>query len=128
MKTVKEERTFRATPHQLYEALMDSKQHAEFTGAAAEVSREVGGFFSAWDEYITGTNTELVLDAKIVQSWRASDWPEGHLSTVTFEFEPASDTETTVRFTHENIPDEFYEDIAQGWNDYYWEPLEEYFG
>ncbi len=69
--------TFKATPHEVYEALMDSRKHARFTHEPARISRKVGGAFSAYSGYITGTNLELVPDKKIVQAWHAQDWPEG---------------------------------------------------
>ena len=74
-KTIKQSVTFRAKPHEVYEALMDSGKHAKFTGGEAHISREVGGKFSAFDGYSEGVNLELMPDKRIVQSWRTSDWP-----------------------------------------------------
>lgn len=117
--------TFKATPHEVFELLMDSKKHSGFTGDKAIISREAGGKFSAYDGYITGENLEIVKDKKIVQRWRASDWPEGTESKVTFSFEETSGG-TKMKFTHEGVPDEFYDDIKQGWIDFYWTPMKEY--
>lgn len=86
-KTIRQIVVFKASPHDVYEALMDSKKHSKFTGAKAIISREVGGKINAYDGYIEGVNVELVPDKKIVQKWRGSDWPEGHYSTATFELE-----------------------------------------
>ncbi len=83
-KTVRQSVTFKATAHDVYETLMDSRKHARFTQAKARISRKVGGKICAYDGYIDGTNLELIPDAKIVQSWRGSDWPEGHYSRATF--------------------------------------------
>src|SRR3989304_3944316 len=83
-KTIKQTATFKASPHQVYEALMDSKKHSQFTGGKASISRKVGGKFSVYDGYAEGVNLELVPDEKIVQTWRAGDWPAGHNSRVTF--------------------------------------------
>ena len=83
-KTVKQTVTFTATLHEVYEALMDSRLHAKFTGAKASISREVGGKILAHNGYIEGKNLELVPDKKIVQKWTCSDWPKGHYSKVTF--------------------------------------------
>jgi activator of HSP90 ATPase len=103
---------------------MDSKKHAEFTGGKAVISRKVGGKFSAYDGYAEGVNLELVPDKKIVQTWRASDWPEGHYSRATFALKAiASGTQFT--FTQSGIPAEFADDVSQGWRDYYWAPLKE---
>lgn len=121
-KTIRQAVTFRATPHEVYEALMDEHQHARFTGDTAEISREVGGKIMAYGGYITGENQELIPDQKIVQAWHASDWPEGHMSTVTFVFMPVPNG-THLNFTHSDVPDDQYEDIKQGWVDNYWEPM-----
>ena len=41
-KTIEQSVTFNASPHDVYEALMDSEKHSQFTGAKALISREVG--------------------------------------------------------------------------------------
>ncbi|MGE5042009.1 MAG: SRPBCC domain-containing protein [Candidatus Levyibacteriota bacterium] len=114
-----------ATPEDVYEALMDEKKHAEFTGASAQIENRVGGKFSVWDGYATGETTELIPGKKIVQSWRASDWPEDADSTVTFELKPDGDG-TTLIFTHSHVPPEFKKEVSDGWKDFYWEPLKKY--
>lgn len=121
-KTVKQTVTFRASPHNIYEALMDSKKHAQFTGGEAKISRKVGGKFTAFDGYSEGINVELVADKKIVQTWRASDWPEGHYSKATFSLKEVEGG-TRLTFTQTGVPEEHYEDISQGWRDYYWAPM-----
>ena len=72
-RTIRQTVAFKATPHEVFEALMDSKKHSEFTGGKAKISRNVSGKFTAYDGYAEGTNLELVKDKKIVQTWRASD-------------------------------------------------------
>ena len=122
-KLVRQSVTFKATPHQVYEALMDSRKHAQFTGDAASISRKVGGKIMAYGGYITGTNLELVPDKKIVQTWHAADWPEGHTSRVTFRLTPAEGGGAHLTFTHSGVPDEHYKAIKQGWIDNYWTPM-----
>ncbi|MBT3362429.1 MAG: hypothetical protein HN929_13810 [Chloroflexi bacterium] len=124
MKTINQTIDIKASVHDIYEALMDSKKHAQFTGDAADISREVGGKFTAWGDYIDGVNKELVPDSKIVQSWRASDWPEGHYSQVTYAFEKTKEG-TRLTFNQTDVPDEFCDSIEQGWQDYYWSPMKE---
>jgi activator of HSP90 ATPase len=121
-KTIRQSVTFKATPHEVYEMLMDSRKHAAFTEAAASISRKVGGRISAWDGYITGTNLELDSDRRIVQSWHASDWPEGYDSRVTYRL-AAVKAGTRLTFTQSGVPDEYYESTKQGWIDYYWMPM-----
>jgi len=122
VRTIRQSVTFKATPHAVYEALMDSRKHARFTGDAARISRRVGGKIMAYGGYITGTNLELSPDAKIVQAWHASDWPEGHISRVTFRLTRVKGG-TRLTFTHSGVPDEQYEGIKQGWVESYWTPM-----
>ncbi|MDP4200987.1 MAG: SRPBCC family protein [Bacteroidota bacterium] len=122
-KTIKQTRTFNASAKDLYETLMDSRKHAKMTGAPAQISTKVGGAFSVHDGYATGTNLELKPNKKIVQSWHASDWPEGHDSRVTFAFAPAGKGKTKLTFTHSGVPEDQVADLKQGWIDYYWTPL-----
>ncbi len=117
---------FNASPHEVYEALMDSKKHAAFTGSAAHISREVGGEIMAYDHYIAGRNVELIPDQKIVQDWRAVDWPEDVYSRITFELTPVPQG-TRLDFTHTDLPEGTEEEFTQGWIDNYWEPMKEYF-
>jgi activator of HSP90 ATPase len=126
-RLIRQSATFRATPHAVYEALLDSRQHARFTQSPARISRKVGGEFSAYGGYITGTNLELVPDKRIVQAWHASEWPKGHVSRVTFTLTPVK-AGTRLDFTHSGVPDQFFDDIKQGWIDNYWDPLRAFFG
>ena len=125
-KTIRQSVTFKATPHAVYEALMDSRLHAKFTGAKASISRKVGGKFSAHNGYIRGKNLELVPDKKIVQKWTCTDWPKGHYSTATFLLKKSKGG-TQLAFTQEGVPEKFYKSISQGWHDHYWHPMEEMF-
>jgi activator of HSP90 ATPase len=116
-----------ASPHDVYEALMDSGKHSQLTGSKASISRKTGGRFTAFDGYSEGTNLELVPDRKIVQTWRASDWPEGHYSRVIFSLK-GTEYGTFLAFYQKDVPEEQYDDIYQGWKDYYWTPLKKMFG
>ena len=103
-RTVKQSVTLKTSPHNVYEALMDSGKHSQFTGGKARISRKVGDKFTAFDGYSEGVNVDLVADKKIVQTWRAADWPEGHYSKVTFslkEFENG----TRLAFTQTGVPE-----------------------
>jgi activator of HSP90 ATPase len=123
-KTIKQSVTIKAGPHEVYEALMDAKKHAAFTGGKASISRKAGGKFSVFDGYASGVNLELVPDTKIVQSWRADDWPEGVYSKATFTFE-AVPGGTKLTFTQTGVQEESAADIARGWKDYYWQPMKQ---
>ena len=121
-KDIQQTILFKASPHDVYEVLMDSKKHAAFTGSRARISRAVGGSFKAYDDYISGKNVELVPDRRIVQDWRAVDWPEGYFSRITFEFTSIPEG-TRLDFIHVGLPEGTEEEFTQGWIDNYWEPM-----
>ena len=126
MKTIKQKIIFKATPEDVYEALMDSKKLSKFTGNKAVISRRVGGKFTCYDGSLSGETIELVANKRIVQRWRSDDWPEGHYSTATFEMKKIKEG-TELRFTQEDVPDDKYDGINQGWIDFYWEPMKKMF-
>lgn len=116
---------FHASPDQVYDALMNSATHAEFTGEPATISAMVGGEFNAHNQHVSGTNLELDPGRKIVQRWRVVTWPSGHWSTVHFTFEP-DEKGTLLRFMHQDIPSDNAKEIDIGWEERYWKPLKKY--
>lgn len=118
--------TLQASPRAVYEALLDSRTHARFTGAPARISRRVGGKWSAFDGGLAGTNLELVPGKKIVQSWWSSDWEKGVLSRVTFRLAPTKGG-TRLTLTHSGVPSKHRASISRGWREYYWGPMRELF-
>lgn len=121
-KTIKQGGMFAASPQRIYKILMDSKLHSKVTGDAAKISKKVGGKFSAFSGYATGKNLVLQSGKKIVQTWRASDWPKGATSKITFLFKKAKNG-TKLMFTNQGVPEKFAKSIASGWKTYYWQPL-----
>jgi len=111
-----------AKPSAVYDALMDSRKHSAFTGAPAQISRSVGGRFSAHGRHLEGVNVDLTKNKRIVQAWRAANWPKGHYSIVTFALTPSRGG-TVVDFTHVGIPAQRLRSIDWGWKNYYWKPL-----
>lgn len=124
MKTthIKQTVTFQAKPEEIYDLLMNSKKHAEFTGGKATVSAVVGGRVKAYDGYIEAKNVGLLPGKKIVQEWRAADWPSEAWSLVKFELEKTK-TGTKLTFTQTGVPEEFVDEISSGWKEYYWLPM-----
>ena len=125
-RTIRQNVAFRASPHEVYELLMDSKKHTELSGSKSIVSRRIGGKISISDGYITGANIELEPDEKIVQSWKAEEdcWPVGHWSKVTFLLK-ATKSGTRLRFSHTGVPVECGDRFDSGWKEFYWVPMKE---
>src|SRR5215471_11999537 len=124
--TIHQEIEFNASPQQLYEALLDSKQFTEFSGRPAEINREVGGAFSLFKGHIIGRILELVPNERIVQAWRVVTWPEGTYSIVRLELKPQG-SGTRVIFDHIGFPEGLHDHLAEGWEENYWSLLKKYF-
>jgi activator of HSP90 ATPase len=121
-KNIKQVVTFKASPHELYSMLMDSKKHAKFTGEKAKLSTRVGGKFTAYGGYITGKNLKLIPDRLIVQEWHMKGWPKGHASKVMFLFTKTK-TGTKLTFGHTGVPLASYKGINSGWKSSYWDKM-----
>jgi len=119
--------TFTAAPEEVYQLIMDSKKHAEFTGTKVLMSTEVNGGFNIFDGYCTGYNIELIKGKKIVQAWRFKEdgWPDDHYSVCTFLFEPQGNS-TKLTFIQTDVPEHKIEELSDGWKQYYWEPMQRY--
>ena len=87
--SIHQEPVFQASPKRVYEALTDAKLFTrviQLSGALQEmhlpdqpavISREEGGSFALYGGFITGRHIELVPNVRVVQAWRAGDWPAG---------------------------------------------------
>ena len=125
-RPVHHEVDFPVSPRQVYDAYLDSKRHARFTGQAARMSRREGGRFSAGDGYISGYNLELVTPRRIVQAWRASEWPEGSYSILRLELTPRGKG-TRLILDHIGVPEPFRDGVDSGWHEFYWTPMKAFF-
>jgi len=116
----------KATAIDIYNTWLSSDGHTKMTGAVANISDKIGDTFTAWEDYITGKNIELVEGKKIVQSWRTSEFKENEEdSELIIELEEKESwTELTLK--HVNVP-ENGDDYKKGWEDFYFKPMRDYF-
>jgi activator of HSP90 ATPase len=124
-RTIRQTVFFKASPHDVFETLMDSRKHAKFTGGKCTIVRKVGGKINIYDGYITGENVELVQDKKIVQLWKPDEgdcWPSDHFSKATFALK-AEKRGTRLTFTQSGVPVECGDRFDIGWSEHYWEPM-----
>ncbi|HEY3420472.1 MAG TPA: SRPBCC domain-containing protein [Methanomassiliicoccales archaeon] len=116
-----------ATPEEVYDAFMDPEKHSEFTQTETTGSQEVGGEVSAGDGYISAKNIELKKGRKIVQEWTTTEWPEGYPPSILELDLRKVEGGTELTMTHSKVPDEQADDYAEGWKEYYWDLMVEYF-
>jgi activator of HSP90 ATPase len=116
-----------ATPEEIYAAWLSGKGHAALTGSPAQVDGKVGGKFKAWDGYISGRTLELEPGRRIVQAWRTSEFPDDAPdSRLEIVLEPANDG-TKLTLIHSDIPVDQVESYRHGWQESYFDPMQEYF-
>jgi uncharacterized protein YndB with AHSA1/START domain len=116
-----------ASPQDVYDAWLDTRGHSAMTGGKAIQSAAVGDPVTAWDDYITGRNIELVPGERIVQTWRTTEFTDEHEdSTITVTLVPINGG-TRLTLTHDNVPDEQTSYEEAGWREHYFEPMQRYF-
>jgi uncharacterized protein YndB with AHSA1/START domain len=116
-----------ASPQRVYTAWLDGADHGRFTGSAAEIDPRVGGRFTAWDGYISGETLALEPYTRILQSWRTDEFPaEAPDSRLELLLESQGDA-TRLTLRHTLIPDGQAGQYEQGWRDYYFQTMLEFF-
>jgi uncharacterized protein YndB with AHSA1/START domain len=116
-----------ASPDRIYAAWLSSAEHSAFTGDKAVVEPYVGGKHSTFDGYAVGRTIDLQPGRRIVQTWRAEDFPIGSPDSrieVTLE-ETVGGTMLTI--LHTEIPSGLGTSCRDSWLKYYLEPLKGYF-
>jgi activator of HSP90 ATPase len=126
-KTLQQTVTFKASPQEVYDVLMNSKKHRSLSGESAKISKKVGGKFTAWSGHLSGINLVLKPGKKIVQAWRATGWWPDHYSIAIFDITKVRGG-SKLKFTQIDIPPSRYSGHYRGWIEAYWTPMKEIFG
>lgn len=116
---------YNASPQRIYDALLEPKQFASFSGLSAEIDARPGGAFSLFGGMIVGRNVELVPARRIVQAWRPAHWDAGVYSIVRFELKPRAAVSTLV-LDHTGFPEGLADSLDQGWHAHYIDGLRTY--
>ena len=128
MDKLKMSATIPARPEEIYESWLDSQKHSDMTGSEAKVNPKINGKFTAWDGYIEGRTIELEAGRRIVQKWRTTDFPDDSPdSTVEIVLEKV-EKGTKIVLIHTEIPTGQKDGYKQGWKDFYFDPMRDYFG
>ncbi|MBN8582521.1 MAG: SRPBCC domain-containing protein [Anaerolineae bacterium] len=120
--------TLNASAETIYNAWLSTQGHTLMTGSPAKVDGRVKGEFTAWDGYIWGTFLELEASKRIVQAWRTSEFPDDADDSKVEVLLEEKDGKTKVTLIHSNIPEDQEDSYKQGWEDFYFKPMREYFG
>lgn len=126
MKTFKKYFQLAAGPAEVYNALTNKAMIEIWTGEDAVMEETPGTEFSFWDGSISGMNLEFESNFRIVQEWYFGEEDEDKKSIVTIKLHPDKKG-TSMEVVQTNIPDEAYKNIADGWNENYFESLNQLF-
>lgn len=124
MRDFKKNMKVGASAEEVYAAMTNPFAIELWTGYPAKMSTEPGSEFEMWDGDICGRNLEFEENKKICQEWYFGD--EGEPSIVTIKLTAKSNVRTEIYIKQTNIPDEYYDNIAGGWEEDYLEPLRQF--
>ncbi len=124
MKEFKKYFKITAEPKDVYNALTNKFMLEIWTGETAIMEEKEDTEFSLWDGSICGKNLEFVKDHKIVQEWYFGEQEEASIVTIKLHAEKNG---TSMEVKHTNIPDEAYDNIAEGWTEDYFNAMNELF-
>lgn len=116
MKTLKQEYKIKAPVSKVWNCLTDPREINNWNGGPAKMKAEKGFKFSLWGGDIHGTNSKIVNQKEIRQNWMSGKWDEFSKVIIKLSFVNGI---TTIALTQSGIPNEEYNDIADGWNRYY---------
>ena len=105
-----------ADSEEVFTALTNPFQIEIWSGYPAEMKAEEGFVFSLWECDICGVNLEVKPNRLLVQEWFFGDTAER--SIVTLKLKKVGE-QTQVELEHTNIPDDVFEEIVEGWKEYY---------
>ena len=123
MKTITTKYIIQAPAEKVWRSLVDPKLIDDWGAGPAEMSDQEGFEFKLWNGDIYGKNIQVVSEQLLIQEWTTSSWDNP--SKVSFNLKEDSG-KTIVDLLHEDIPDEEFEEIKNGWDQNYMGPLKEY--
>lgn len=105
-----------ADPEEVFAALTNPFQIEIWSGYPADMKPEIGYAFSLWEGDITGVNLEVKPNRSLVQEWFFGEQEEQSIVRITLKKEGGK---TLLELTHTNIPADVYNEITEGWREYY---------
>jgi len=106
-----------AEPADIFNALTNPFAIELWSGYPAVMELKKGAEFSLWEGDITGKIIDFEKNRKVIQEWFFGETDEA--SIVTIDIFPKKSNKTYIVLHHTNIPDEDYDNITEGWTDFY---------
>lgn len=123
MLSLKKYYKLNASQADIYNALTNPVMIEIWTGEQTEFVAEPETDFLMWGGAITGKNVAFEKDKLVQQIWYFDDIE----SNVTIKLHPDKNETTSVELRQDNIPEEAFQNISDGWDEDYFGALEELF-
>jgi len=125
-KTLEQVIKFNAPPEKVYKLYMDPEKHAEVTGHAVSIGKQMGDKFKAFDGHIEGRMLHVVERKMIVQTWRGSEWKKKDQDSILMLTFQKVFGGTKLHLVHAGIPNGQLSLIKKGWDVFYWKAWKAY--
>jgi activator of HSP90 ATPase len=124
LKDFKTRLKIKTEPENIYAAFTNPLTIELWSGYPAEMPEEDGGEFSMWEGDISGRILERVPGEKVVEEWYFGDQAEPSIATIKiFPYRSYAQVEVV----HTNIPEEAWDDITHGWEEYILSTIKAFF-
>lgn len=124
MRNIKQTHQINAEPEIVFAAMTNPLTIELWSGYKAEFIAQPNTEFSLWEGDIVGMNLKIIPGELIQQHWYFDGQEEKSIVTIKLSPEGAN---TKAELMHDNIPEEAYEDMKEGWKKYYFGALKKYF-
>lgn len=121
-KTIKKVYKISSPVDRVWQALVDPAVINEWGGGPSKMDSNVGKDFELWNGDIYGKNIEVISESKLVQEWFGGDWAKPSIVIFTLKKDKS---DTILELEQFDVPDDEFEDIESGWDDYYIGPMKQ---
>lgn len=113
-----------AEPEEIFLALTNPFTIELWSDSPAKMDANEGTEFELWDGDICGKNLKVIQNKELVQEWYFDDQTEPSIVSIKLH---VKGTGTSIELKHTNIPDDAYENIKEGWEEYYIGAIKRFF-
>lgn len=124
MKSLKQHYYINASQEEVFSAITNPFTIELWSGYPASMEAKENTEFTIFDGDITGKNLQVIQFSKLVQEWYFGEQQDPSIVTIDIKKHQAG---TKIALEHTNIPDEDFESIEEGWREYYWGAIKEFF-
>jgi len=124
MKNFKHYVTIEAEAEDLYACLTNPFTIELWSDMPAKMEAEAGTEFEMFEGEISGRILELEPFHKVVQQWYFGD--QDTPSIVTYLIHEDKGNKVSLELRHTNIPDEAFDEISEGWKEYFLGRIKEF--